>query len=284
MPERKGWYTSRDGCTLRFREWQEDGDVILYLHGIESHSGWFSGFASMLHERGFAVYGIDRRGSGLNDQPRGDIQDYHLFYKDIEDALMFVRTRHAGKRVFLLGICWGGFLAANYVAWGGQGADGMIVLSPALYRKIDVSWYARCFLHICFRITPRFTFPIPIRDAMFTGNPEYRAFIAHDALRVRRLSCRFFHEITRMETRAAHSNTSIHIPLLVLLAGQDEIIDNDRVTEWFERVSTTDKSLRVFKEMRHVLPFEERADIVIDELASWIMGRTIADAGSYPAH
>ncbi len=74
MKESLGQYAARDGKMLNFRKWRGSCDVVIYLHGIESNSGWFSPFASQLAERDFTVYGIDRRGSGLNDENRGDIK------------------------------------------------------------------------------------------------------------------------------------------------------------------------------------------------------------------
>jgi len=66
MKESLGQYRARDGRLLSFRKWGGAGDVIVYLHGVESNSGWFSPFASRLNMNGFTLYGIDRRGSGLN--------------------------------------------------------------------------------------------------------------------------------------------------------------------------------------------------------------------------
>ena len=80
MRESLGQYKTRDGKFLSFRKWSGIGDVFIYLHGIESNSGWFSQFASMFNDRGFTTYGMDRRGSGLNIQDvRGDIDDFHVF-------------------------------------------------------------------------------------------------------------------------------------------------------------------------------------------------------------
>ena len=115
MKEKLGQYRTRDGKSLSFRKWNGSGDVIIYIHGVESNSGWFSYFASRLNEKGFTLYGIDRRGSGLNNESRGDIGDYNVFLEDMEDAFGFVREENPGKRIFFMGICWGGILAVNYV-------------------------------------------------------------------------------------------------------------------------------------------------------------------------
>ena len=43
---------------------------VLYLHGIQSHGGWYERSAARLCESGFAVLQPDRRGSGRNQPQR----------------------------------------------------------------------------------------------------------------------------------------------------------------------------------------------------------------------
>ena len=43
--------------------------VLIFLHGIASHAGWFSETAAHLNEHGVAVYGPDRRGPAAAAAP-----------------------------------------------------------------------------------------------------------------------------------------------------------------------------------------------------------------------
>lgn len=274
MKESLGQCRARDGKLLSFRKWTGVDDVIVYLHGIESNSGWFSPFASRLNENGFTLYGIDRRGSGLNkDDERGDIGDYNIFLDDIEDALKFVREQHISKRVFLMGICWGGILAVNYIVKMRTPPDGIILLSPAIYRKIDLSPCAKTIAKICFFLYSKIRFKIPIRDGMFTPNERYRDFIKEDKMRLRSLTCRFFNEILKMERQLSGINHRITLPVVVLLAGHDEIVDNGRIEEWFKKLESGDKTIKVFADMHHVMPFEENTDPLINFITDWTKAR-----------
>ena len=57
MKESLGQIKTQDGKSFSFRKWSGADDVIIYLHGIESNSEWFSPFASQLNEKGFTIYG-----------------------------------------------------------------------------------------------------------------------------------------------------------------------------------------------------------------------------------
>ncbi len=277
MKESLGQYRTRDGKLLSFRKWSGIGDVILYAHGVESNAGWFSPFSSELNKNGFTLYGIDRRGSGLNkEDKRGDISDYNVFLDDIEDALAFVREQNIGKKVFLMGICWGGLLAINYIAKGRTVPDGLILLSPAIYRKVDLNSCMKAIAKICFVFCPKIRFKIPIRDHMFTSNERYLDFIKKDKMRLRTLTCRFFNEILRMEQELSGINHRIFLPVLVLLAGHDEIVDNEKIREWFKRLESGDKKIKVFGDLRHIIPFEDNIEPVINFITDWTKTREMS--------
>lgn len=270
MKESLGQYITRDGKTLSFRKWSGIKDVIVYLHGIESNSGWFSSFASRLNENGFTLYGIDRRGSGLNAENRGDIKDYNVFLDDVDDALKFIREQNIGKNIFLIGICWGALLAVNCIARRKTAVDGLILLSPAIYRKVGFNIFMKTIAKMCHFIHPGISFKIPIKDHMFTSNKRCIDFIRKDKMRLRALTVRFFNEILRMEEDLSPINHEISIPIAVLLAGDDEIVDNEKVKEWFRKLGSSDKTIKVFSDLRHVMPFEEDIDSLINFITDWI--------------
>lgn len=276
MKESLGQYMTRDGKQLSFRKWNGIKDVIVFLHGIESHSGWFSQFASRLNMNGFTLYGIDRRGSGLNKEERGDTRDYNVFLDDIDDALRFVREQNIGKKLYIMGICWGALLAVNYVAERKAILDGLILLSPALYRKVDLNIFTKTCARICSFFHIGAQFKIPIKDHMFTANKRYLDFIKKDTMRLRTLTPRFFNEILKMEEGASLVNHRINIPVAVLLAGYDGIVNNDRVKDWFDRLESGDKSIKVFEDFYHVMPFEDNADILIEFITDWIGTRELS--------
>lgn len=273
MKEFLGQYKARDGKALAFRKWQGQGDVILYLHGIESNSGWFSQMASQLSGRGFTVYGIDRRGSGLNAGKRGDIKDYNIFFDDIEDALRLVKEQNPGKKIYLMGICWGALLSVNYVLKGKINPDGLILLSPAIYRKVDLSAGVKIAAKACSFFYPEGRFKIPINDRMFTANERYLDFIRNDKMRLRNLTCRFFGQILRMENDFGPINDGVSLPVIVLLAGHDDIVDNERIKKWFTALQSRDKVMKVFDDFYHVMPFEEKITPLLDCIRDWAKER-----------
>ena len=73
--------------------------AFLYLHGIESHAGWFRDAAERLQQAGHFVYCLDRRGSGLNrenrDHPSGHLPAGVDLLDDLHAWVQHLRILHA---------------------------------------------------------------------------------------------------------------------------------------------------------------------------------------------
>jgi len=268
-----GEYKTRDGKHLSYRKWGGEGPVIICIHGIESHSLWFTRVFGMISSMGFTVYGFDRRGSGLNSEAKGDVKNFGVFLEDIEDGIEFVASQSKGKKIYLLGICWGGLLIADYLCQKQNHIDGAVFLAPAIYRKVDFNFAVKAVARLCHIINPQIRFKIPIKDAMFTKSPAYLEFIGNDSLRLRSLTTRFFDEILKLESRFEGKNHRIPVPVLLMLAGKDDIIDNGKVKEWFSRLETDDKEMRIFEGFSHVMPFEDEIGQLVDCITGWIAER-----------
>ena len=53
----------------------EPGRVI-FLHGIQSHGGWYPRSCSKVAAAGYEVFFLERRGCGLNSEARGDAPSF----------------------------------------------------------------------------------------------------------------------------------------------------------------------------------------------------------------
>lgn len=68
-------HVAGDGYRWRYRRY-DAGDnprgLIVFVHGIQSHAGWYDNSCRQLQQAGYTVYFLDRRGSGMNQEARGD--------------------------------------------------------------------------------------------------------------------------------------------------------------------------------------------------------------------
>src|SRR5690349_15354918 len=88
-------FPASDGYVWHYRAYPAAGVVrghVVYLHGIQSHGGWYTASARHLAGAGFAVSLLDRRGSGLNDAARGDTPSYRRLLDDIAEFVQRLRS------------------------------------------------------------------------------------------------------------------------------------------------------------------------------------------------
>ena len=264
-------FTARDGIRIFYREWEgnKHKDVIVYLHGLESHAGWFIETGNLLNKKGFHVYAVDRRGSGMSQADRGHMESYRVLIDDVKEAVELARREHPGRRVYLMGLCWGGKIAVTFTGYHQDLIDTLILLAPAIKTKVDLSPKQKIDVLFSNIFRPRKLFDVPLDDYMFTRNPKWIEFIKTDELKLKKATARFFFETAKMNLCFNRIAPKIHVPVLVLLAGDDVIVDNKGIKRWFTRVGSRRKTIKIYEGCYHSLEFEETRN-VIDYIADWI--------------
>lgn len=265
-----GQFTTDDNLGLYYSYWpsQDERPCAIYLPGLESHIGWFFNLAEFLHSKGINVYAFDRRGSGLNRDSCKNFSSKYIL-NDLKTFLGIVRKEHPGSKIFLIGLCLGGKIAVSFASSYQRYLDGLILISPSLKNKLKFSLSDK--LSILFR--PNKLLKIPIEDRMFTSNEKYLKHIGKDSMRLKYIPAGHFLEIAKMDRMVNIASGNIKIPALLMLAGIDEIIDTRGVERWYEKLPSSDKTIKVYKDYHHILTFEENAAEVMRDMSEWIWAR-----------
>jgi alpha-beta hydrolase superfamily lysophospholipase len=282
--------TATDGTPLKVRRTvPPDGSrpkgIVVYLHGIQSHLGWYGDSSSHLARAGLAVYFPDRRGCGLNAADRGDCRSWEQLAADVtmvEDTAIAEWDRD-GERppLVLLAVSWGGKLAAALAAMHGSRYAGLAMLCPGIFPKRDVTFRTKCRIALALARGGNRRFPIPLDDPrLFTATPRWLDFLNDDPLTLHDATARFLFESRRLDGAVAGGAPWIHVPTYLALAGNDAIIDNERTIGYLDRIAATDKTLHVYDEAHHTLEFEPDPTSVFDDLAEWIVARCAARAAT----
>ena len=124
-----------DNVKLRVRQYAAVTPVrgvVICLHGVQSHSGWYEYSSQQMAAAGFEVYFADRRGSGLNGRQRGHADHGQRLLHDVRQLVRLVRQYHPDKSITLLGLSWGGKIAAAFAATFPDLIDRLALLCPGL--------------------------------------------------------------------------------------------------------------------------------------------------------
>lgn len=279
---RPRWFAASDGRPLAVLEWQDElrrtpRAAIVVLHGVQSHAGWYHGLGHRLAAAGFVAIFPDRRGSGANAQARGHAASSGQLVEDVAAQLADLRTRYATDPVrppvLLAGISWGGKLVIATAAQRPDLVDGIALICPGLTPRVGVTVGEKLGIALAVLTgrAARRTFPIPLSDpALFTGDSKAQAFIASDPLSLRQGTAGLLASSFFLDRRVRRAPGRVQQPALLMLAGQDRIVDNARTRATFERLASERKTIIDYPEAHHTLEFEPDPTRYVADLVRWV--------------
>jgi alpha-beta hydrolase superfamily lysophospholipase len=262
-------FTASDGYRWRYRRYEPPNArraSVALLHGIQSHGGWYDRSCQQLAATGYRVSFLDRRGCGVNEKERGDTPSFRRLLDDIAEFLTSLpRPR------FLVGISWGGKLAVGLPRRHPDLTDGIVLIAPGLCPRLRPPIGQRVRIALTRFLAPRRQFAIPLSEPeLFTSNSERQKYIRDDRLALHEATARFLFESSRMDVYLRFAARHVHVPVLLLLAGKDRIIDNAATRRFIERFATTDRTIFEYPNAHHTLEFEPDGPPFLDDLLAWL--------------
>ena len=247
--------------------------MIIFLHGIASHAGWFGETAADLNRHGVAVYGPDRRGSGRSGGPRGHLERYGRALDDVEEMVRLVASEHGTTPIFLAASSWAAKLAVVYAAQRPTSMSGLLLLGPGLLPTVNLSPTRQALVVAGHLVTPTARLPIPLTPELYTANPPYIDFIREDRLRLLEATTRFFWETARLDRQRRSASARLELPLLVLQGEDDKMMDVTGTRRWFSRLAVEDKTYVAYPGAGHTLDFEPDRTRYLSDLLAWLSDR-----------
>ncbi|SMP46534.1 Lysophospholipase, alpha-beta hydrolase superfamily [Neorhodopirellula lusitana] len=274
-------YRGHQDARLAARVWQVDrptADVIC-LHGIISHSGWYEASGSHLASAGVNVHLLDRRGSGLSQGPRGDVDCWTTW---VSDVVHYLRGLPNERPKVLMGISWGGILATTIARQYPTLINGLALVCPGLFSRKAANQVQRTALRLANAIgIKKHRVSIPLRDpALFTNSSVWQNYIANDPLTLRKITIDFAMNNLTLLDEATQIHHEIAMPVLLMLASNDPITDNEPTRQFVERMGSTDETIIEYFGASHTLEFEDDSSKYFADLAEWCQRVALNSNGS----
>jgi alpha-beta hydrolase superfamily lysophospholipase len=267
-------YTAADGRALNVHIWSTAAPLcarVVFLHGISSHAGWYGRGNRHLATAGIEVHFLERRGSGVDNKNRGDVDHWQTWTEDVAVYLRQLQLVHSSP-VALCGISWGGKLAAAVARQHTDLVGRLGLICPGLFSPFEPGPLKRLALRTPLpRRLQRCRLAIPLQDpALFTDTPFWQSFIRDDPLTLRKITWRFAREDRALTRYARGAAPFLTMPVLLILSERDRIIDNQQVISFYNRIPSLDKTLIEYPEARHTLEFESDPYQYFADLGRWL--------------
>ncbi len=265
--------TLPDGYEAYARYWRADPcrGAVLSLHGIQSHGGWFEGSAEHLQRAGFAVLQPDRRGAGRNLVDRGHAESAEQLVADAFACLDTLVDRSGVSRPQVLGISWGGKLAAVMHVTEPTRIAGLALVTPGLFPRSGVSREEKFRIGCAMLSNPEKLFDIPLNvPELLARDPLRIRYIQQDPLQLRQATAGFYLASRRMDRTLRALGKATPIPLHVFLAADEGIIDNDETCEFIRGLGWKTWAITTYERSRHTIEFDEDRDRFLADLVNCI--------------
>ncbi len=267
-------HVAGDGYRWRYRRYTPPAGPraqVVCIHGIQSHGGWYEHSCTRWSQAGFAVSFLDRRGSGLNAEARGDTPSFRRLLDDLAEFLTALRAANPAQPVFLVAISWGGKVAAALERRHPGLVDGLVLVCPGFFAQVRPRRKERLKILWAYLVRPRRLFPIPLNDPeLFTATPRWQEFIRSDALGLRQATARLLLHSVRLDWYLRFVPRHVRVPVLLLLAEHDRIIHNAPTRAYVERFATTDREVIEYPGAHHTLEFEPDPERFIEDVRGWL--------------
>ncbi len=273
MKQDEGVFQGAGGIELYFRCRRPDGEtrgVLAIVHGHGEHSGRYANVVDALVPRGYAVYGFDHRGHGRSPGRRGHIDSWAQYRGDVEAFLRLIESREPHRPVFLMGHSMGALVALDYLIHDSKGIRGAIIsgapIEPAGIAKPALVLMSRLLSRVC----PRFPLRLALdTSALSRDEAVVRAYV-DDPLVHGRFTARWGTEslaaVARIKARAAE----VDVPVLFVHGEADRLNLLIGIRDFFPKVASTDKTLRIYPEMFHEPHNDFGYDRYLSDLERWL--------------
>ena len=262
---------------LYYRAWESPRAQagLIVVHGLSDHSGRFTTFGLRMASFGINVYALDLRGHGASEGRRGHSDRFDYYLQDLDRFRWEVECLTGGNLpLFMLGHSMGGLIALRYIEEYDAALRGAVITSPWLATGPSIPRWKIVGAGVLNKFLPS----LPIDAGI---DPE---FISHDPLIVSqyredphvhgKITPRLFMEASTAMGLVLSRSDRIHIPLLFLLAGDDQIVDTRKSEAFARSLATSDVTIHVLPNYYHeVLNDFDRAQ-AYKEIREWIGGRS----------
>ncbi|MFC3884748.1 alpha/beta hydrolase [Bacillus songklensis] len=235
--------------------------VMVMVHGAAEHHGRYRWLIEMWRSIGLHVVMGDLPGQGLTTRRRGHIVSFDEYIEAVEAWVK--EAQKYDLPIFLLGHSMGGLAVIRTLQEKRLPIWGAILSSPALGLIQYPPAYMEFLSKGLNKLLPEMLFDSHLSAEKVTRNPEMREQDENDSLYVTKVSVRWYREFTNAMNLAFKNIEKLpDLPVLLMQAGEDKVVDKQIVKQWFDELDISEKIYKEWQELYHEIFNEPEKDDV----------------------
>jgi len=275
--------TLEDGAQLFYRAWipsEPTRKSLVIFHRGHEHSGRLEDVVRGLHLRGVAIFAWDARGHGRSSGRRGYASTFGQITRDADEFIRHISIAHGMplREMVVLGHSVGAVTVAAWVHDYAPPVRAMVLVTPALRVKLYVPFARQALrmLRLLSRRRPRFVSSY-VKGRLLTHDEEQARKYDEDPLISRTIAVNILLGLHDTAIRLIADAGAIQTPTLLLAGGSDWVVDLKVERDFFNRLGSTIKRMRVFDGMYHDILHEKDRRSVLNDIRVFIWGAFARD-------
>jgi alpha-beta hydrolase superfamily lysophospholipase len=245
--------------------------VVGLLHGYADYSARFTHVMSAWAERGIATVGIDMRGHGRAEGPRGYCLRFDEYLDDVTELEHLANEQVPGAPRFLFGHSFGGLVAAIAVITDPSPWRGLVLSAPYFRVALSVP-PAKIFAGmVASKLVPRLALPSGLHGSDVTHDPERARAYDNDPMIFKSATARWFTESEAAQKQALARAPSVTMPLYVLVGTGDRVAKPEAAKAFFNAAGSADKTWDAPEGLFHEVLNEPEWRPIADRIGDWIL-------------
>jgi len=276
MKHVEGKFKGYKNLNLYYQCWlpsTEPRAVLLVAHGLAEHSGRYINIVNHFVPKGYAVYGFDQRGHGKSQGQRGYVERFSHFVSDLKTFSGIVRSKHRDAKIFIVGHSVGGTIATAYAVHYQDEFDGLILSGATLKLGVSVSSGLIIVARVLSLLLPKMGVDAIDASAISQDKTVVDDYVNDPLVYRGKIRARLGAELIKTIQKLPCQMPEINLPILIMHGTADWLSDPEGSQMLYERLSSKDKTLKLYDGFYHEIFNEPGREQVFADMEAWLVVR-----------
>ena len=276
MKHVEGKFKGYKNFNLYYQCWlpsNEPKAVLLVAHGLAEHSGRYINIVNHFVPKGYAVYGFDQRGHGKSQGQRGYVERFSHFVSDLKTFSGIIRSKHRDAKIFIVGHSVGGTIATAYAVHYQDEFDGLVLSGATLKVGASVSSGLIIVARVLSLLLPKMGLDVIDASAISQDKTVVDAYVDDPLVYRGKIRARLGAELIKAIQILLPQMSKIYLPILIMHGTADRLSDPRGSEILYDRVSSRDKTLKLYDGFYHEIFNEPGREQVFADMEAWLVVR-----------
>jgi len=255
------------------------------VHGLSGAALDFEPLGAHLAKHRVVTFALELRGQGNDSRPerRGDLVRIETWFADLSAFCSLVRRRYPDAQIYYYGESMGAALLTRFLAQAREVEQpaGLVLASPVVAVPGKPSWWQLQVFRFFLRVRPAGRVNVgkyakrdkDVPSKWVTRDEAHRRWFETAPHKLDSFTYRFFKCLFDLMGGCLEAAPQIKVPVLVIYAANDVFIPPARVEQFFSRLGSREKELRLFPESYHLLLHDFDKAQALERIEAWLLRR-----------